>query len=404
MWWQKGLKIGFWLLAVLVVSRGVLLTRYNPDEIYYVDKGVGVELILRGNWRNSLWHWGGNKKVDRSFFNPLVFGVWEKILIRKDLVSYLKERGIEQKNWFWGAYEAGKFQRLNMLAMIKHYGEVGKLILWGRVLAGGLSLLGLKLMMKRWGWWGGIGWWLLMSSKTYNPVMLMMTSDSFVWLLTILGAISFSELIVKIDWEKRRKEWVKVGLWLGMLFASKINGLLIGGWIGLVGLERAIAKNKLKEGIKVGILVGLMVWGVFEVSNPGVWQEPVRGTIALFRMRGAILKRQVNNWSGIILNGGLREFLGILFKWYGVGSLLKRGLGTMMAINLTLFGIGVWQWWKAKDRLWVEGLIAWGLILIQYWEIWVAKLSWERYMVQGILGVVFFEVLGISLLVRRIKR
>ena len=410
--WRRIRKWGlFFGLAGLIGGWGrVYLDKvvYNPDEIYYVEKGVMIDDWLKGG---DLSRWNKDEFLkspnDRSLFNILVYGGWEKIWSGgRYSQKYVGRIGATRRNWYWQSLAAGKFTPKPLKQMKEMGSETVNLIMRGRWLAGMLGLISLGLMFWWWGWWGVMGWELLMASVVFLPTIVMMTSDAFVFLFSVGLSWQWGRVMSQSDWENDNWGWLKMIGWGGALVASKINGLLVVGLMALLVMEVSWWERKVKKGWFRSLSLiggsGLILW----LANPQWGMSALSGIRDLFLTRGLTVAGQANAWleRGQVMVGmnpiQVIKYLGDSYSWQGIN------FKWLSAISLGLAILGLKEWWRSKQKeIWWWGVMALILLMSQFEQtILVKGLPWVRYYMFGMMGLVFFEVMGLKKMSRWLRR
>jgi 4-amino-4-deoxy-L-arabinose transferase-like glycosyltransferase len=420
--------LGEVLLGVAVLLAGLWVLGDSAKRVeMHGDEGVAIMatpyfeyLFIRRDLARDEWHDDSYAVHTHPMISRYLMGGWLW------LQGY-NERRLPQRSYRWSlSLEENRRQgRVPSEALLGHArtpmvvsgaGAVVLLYLLGRVLAGvpaGLVAAGL-----------GLG-----SPLTQEYLVRARPDPPFVFFLLlallfgVLGARRGRDGGLPLGWA------IAVGLALGLAFGSKLTAVLgpaaAGGWGLLVaGLAAARKRDPSEIGAWAGrrrralrkplarawmagrgwALAVVVACGVFVISNPHLYPNPILHTTHLFAHRieeGEVAQRYHPDAAQNIFERSSFVLLGSL-----AGGTLTGSRGAPLEALLAAAGVvallaGSWREWRRTGRPPATGLVLLTGLAYFLGTIAFLPVTWDRYLLPTVLLGALFSGLGAAALIRQ---
>jgi 4-amino-4-deoxy-L-arabinose transferase-like glycosyltransferase len=404
-------------LGVLLAGLWVLGDSAKRVEMHG-DEGVAIMatpyfeyLFIRRELAREEWHDDSYAVHTHPMISRYLMGGWLW------LQGY-NERRLPQRSYRWSlSLEENRRQgRVPSETLLAHArtpmvasgaGAAVLLYLLGRVLAGvpaGLVAAGLALGSP-------LAQEHLVRARPDPPFVFF---ELLALLLGVLGARRGRDGSLPIGWA------LGFGLALGLAFGSKLTAVLgpaaAVGWGSLVaGFAAARTREPSETGARAGLsrawmagrgwaLAAVVACGVFVLSNPHLYPDPILHTAHLFAHRveeGEVAQRHHPDAAQNIFERSSFVLRGSLAGGTLTGS---RGVpleALLAAVGAAALAAGSWREWRRTGRPPADGLVLLTALAYFLGTIVFLPVTWDRYLLPTVLLGALFSGLGAAALVRQ---
>lgn len=376
--------------AIIVYSH---ISRIIPvkywDEVGWIGRSFFFELIIKGDFRNSLW------KDETAYDQPILPEFINGLMLYGD---YLKQKAIKGADYDMAVYlMENKYQKVQMNKYKKYVDDaitngsqdyvemrINKNLAYrariAHIVIFGLTLVGIYLLTyELFGFMTAIMTTFIIGICDYIiSYAIIAQSEGLFLFFFVWGIYTIYKILYKEN--AHIGLYYLLGLILGLITQTKLNGAMLLLIFNIIALFKRVEFKRL-------FIVDATAFTTFFLVNPFLWRDPIRNTQLLFSWRLKTAAYQAKLYTQEC-TGDYWQRLGSIYTHFfkginnkQVGLIFRNNFWwinhfVMFVKSPIIFLIGLWESLKnnSKTRLFVMIFLMVQIIMGFY-----LKLSWERY-------------------------